>query len=382
MKKILILLFAIASISALSAQENFPRTIDIRAWEAGVTKAGHIQGVAIDAKHEYIYVSFTTVLVKLDLQGRVVGSVSGILGHLGCLEFNNEDGLLYGSLEYKNDIIGRGIMKQEGVSKQLKTGFYIAIFDVEKIDRIGMNAEKDGVMTTVLLKQVVKDYEAKVKTKSGETIEHRYACSGIDGVAFGPAFDGSGKNLLMVAYGIYGDTKRTDNDYQVLHQYDISKWAKYKAPLSQDNMHRKGPSKPQAQYFVYTGSTNYGVQNLNYDKERKLWLLACYPGKKTCFSNFTLFAVDGNKSPVTRPLYGVSYQKIGTTLQLWGGRTDRKNNEVRGWHNELGGAMGVCSLGNGYYYLATGGKTPQGRTARLQLVRFAGQRLMAFEKVQ
>ena len=143
MKRFLTLLLAIAGIATLSAQESLPRTIDIRAWEAGVAKAGHIQGVAVDTKHEYIYVSFTTVLVKLDMQGRIIGSVSGILGHLGCLDFNDEDGRLYGSLEYKNDAIGRGIMKQEGVSKQLKTGFYIAIFDVAKIDRIGMNAEKD-----------------------------------------------------------------------------------------------------------------------------------------------------------------------------------------------------------------------------------------------
>lgn len=381
MKRFLTLLLAIAGIATLSAQESLPRTIDIRAWEAGVAKAGHIQGVAVDTKHEYIYVSFTTVLVKLDMQGRIIGSVSGILGHLGCLDFNDEDGRLYGSLEYKNDAIGRGIMKQEGVSKQLKTGFYIAIFDVAKIDRIGMNAEKDGVMTTVLLKQVGKDYEAKVKTKSGELVEHRYACSGIDGVSFGPAFDGSGKNLLTVAYGIYGKIDRSDNNYQILHQYDTSKWAKYEAPLSQENMHRQGPSKPQAQYFAYTGNTRYGVQNLEYDKEHNIWLMACYPGEKESFSNFTLFAIDGNKPAITRPLYDIAYEREGKVLQLWGGRTDRKDNEVRGWHNELG-AMGMCSLGNGYYYLASGSKTPQGRTARLHLVRFVGKRLVAFEEVK
>ena len=200
---------AIFATLSLTAQElpNLPKTL-----HAGPFKAGHIQGIAVDTKQEFIYLSFTTMLVKMDMKGNVIGSVTGLLGHLGCLEFNDEDGRLYGSLEYKNDAIGKGILKQEGSSKQLETGFYVAIFDVDKIVRKGMNAERDGVMTTVLLKTIVKDYFAKVKTKSGEIVEHRHGCSGFDGISFGPAFDGSGKTMLTVAYGIYGDTKRTDND--------------------------------------------------------------------------------------------------------------------------------------------------------------------------
>ena len=66
----------------------------------------HIQGIAVDKKNGYIYYSFTTKLVKATLDGKIVGSVDGLVGHLGCIAFNEKDGCVYGSLEYKNDIIG------------------------------------------------------------------------------------------------------------------------------------------------------------------------------------------------------------------------------------------------------------------------------------
>jgi hypothetical protein len=40
-------------------------------------EASHVQGIAVDKKHGYIYYSFTTLLVKTDLAGNVVGTVSG-----------------------------------------------------------------------------------------------------------------------------------------------------------------------------------------------------------------------------------------------------------------------------------------------------------------
>ena len=63
-------------------------------------------------------------------------------------------------------------------------------------------------MTTVYLPDVVEDYSFN------DGFEHKYACSGIDGISFGPGF-GNGKDskqMLYVAYGIYGDVNREDND--------------------------------------------------------------------------------------------------------------------------------------------------------------------------
>ena len=382
MKKIIVLLALIFSAGALTAQPKLPVQINANSWEAGVKSAGHIQGIAVDSKREFIYVSFTTLLVKLDMQGNVIGSVTGLLGHLGCLEFNEEDGRVYGSLEYKNDAIGKGILKQEGASEPVEDGFYVAIFDVDKINRKGMSAERDGVMTTVLLKTVLDDYKATVPTSLGKNSPHRFCCSGIDGITFGPSFDGKGGHLLTVAYGVYKDIDRTDNNYQVLLQYDTKNWSKYEAPISQGKLHQQGPSKPKGRYFVYTGSTSWGVQNLEYDKERNLWFLAAYKGKKLEFANYTLFVVDGSKVATKAPLQGYEYQRQGKLLSLAEmGNTDPRNPEIRGWHNRLG-AMGLCSLGDGLYYIAEGGKTKQGRTARIYLARFTGSATEAFEIVK
>lgn len=376
----LILAGVVLAVSGVMAQAKPGLPVKL---ESGPWKAGHVQGVAVDTKQEYIYLSFTTMLVKMDMQGNVVGTVTGLLGHLGCIEFNDADGRLYGSLEYKDDSIGRGILRQEGVSGMLQTGFYVAIFDVDKITREGMSAERDNVMTSVLLKTVVEDYQASVyDSVSGKDVEHRHGCSGFDGISFGPAFDGSGKTLLTIAYGIYRGKNRGDNDYQVLLQYDTKDWAKYELPLSQKSMHRQGPDTPYGKYFVYTGNTSWGVQNLEYDKHSNLWFLACYPGKKETFANYTLFAVDGSKPAVSKKLIGVKYVKKGNVLTIAkAGAQDNQHKGIYGWHNKLG-VYGLCSLGGGDFYLVSAGKTEEGRTAGVHLARYVGESDKAFELVK
>ncbi|HRN57154.1 MAG TPA: hypothetical protein PLL71_11915, partial [Agriterribacter sp.] len=88
----------------------------------------HVQGVAVDTQRGYTYFSFTTSLVKTNLKGEIIGSVDGFIGHLGCLAMNPEDGRIYASLEYKNDNIGRGILKGSGNESKLsenENSFYI-----------------------------------------------------------------------------------------------------------------------------------------------------------------------------------------------------------------------------------------------------------------
>ena len=382
MKKVVLLLLSALLITAsVMAQTvpNLPKKLHTEGW-----RAGHVQGIAVDTNKGYVYLSFTTMLVKVDMKGNVVGSVKGILGHLGCLDFNEEDGRVYGSLEYKNDGIGKGILKQEGVTKQFPTGFYIAIIDVDKINRLDMDAEKDGVITSVLLKTVVADYLAKVKTKSGNELDHRHGCSGIDGVSFGPAFDGSGKQMLTAAYGVYGDTNRADNDYQVLLQYDVKDWSKYATIHSQNNLHRNGPEQPDGKYFVFTGNTTWGVQNLEYDSHSGNWFLVCYPGKKPQYANYSLFCVDGAKKAKVKPLQGVDYQKKGAQLSLAKiGKADPQCKSVRGWHGyHKFGSYGIHALGDGYFYLTSAGRSKQGRSATLHLARFVGKDDKAFEMVK
>ena len=367
-----------AMLLATSAVAQNPASLP-RKIESGPFKAGHIQGIAVDTEQKYMYYSYTTMLIKTDMQGNIVGSVTGLLGHLGDLDFNDADGRLYGSLEYKNDAIGQGILRMEKSERKLQTAFYIAIFDVEKITREGMDAEKDGIMTTVFLPTVLEDYLAEVLTAEGKQ-NHRLGCSGIDGVTFGPKFGKKGgKQYLTVGYGVYGDTDRSDNDYQVLLQYDVSKWAKYEKPLSQEEMHLHGPAKPAGQYFVKTGNTTYGVQNFDYDASSHSWMMAVYKGNKKHFPNYTFFAADGAARPVKQALEGVPYIKKAKVVALKA--AGKQQGDIRGWDWGVG-STGMCSLGDGYFYLSHNYKIEEGQGSIIRLYRFTGNADNAFEAVK
>ena len=348
---------------------------------SGPFKAGHIQGIAVDQKKGYIYYSYTTMLIKTDLQGRIVGSVTGLLGHLGDLDLNEADGRVYGSLEYKNDAIGRGILNMEKSTRTLDNAFYIAIFDVDRIDRVGMSAEKDGIMTTVYLPTVLEDYLAEVATSEG-TKAHRLGCSGIDGVAFGPKFGAtSDKEYLTVAYGIYSEKDRSDNDYQVLLQYDTEKWAKYERTLSQDDMHQMGPRKPAGQYFVFTGNTTYGVQNLEYDPFTEAWLMAVYKGVKEHYPNYTLFAADAKARPAKQTLQGIPYIKKGLVVPLKAEGLKDATTGIRGWMWGVG-STGMAALGGGYYYFSHNYNSEQGQGSTIRMYRYTDREDEAFEEVK
>lgn len=345
----------------------------------------HVQGIAVDLKRGYAYFSFTTTLLKTDLSGNLIGSVTGMTGHLGCLTVDPEDGRVYGSIEYKNDQIGQGIRKQldgGGNGGELPSAFYIAIFDVDRIVRPEMDAEKENVMTTVYLKEVVDDYYS-VTTNGGKTVEHRFGCSGIDGVSFGPKFGApkGSKPYLHVAYGVYGDTDRTDNDYQVILAYDTRRWKRYETPLSQADPHKNGPKRPEHKYFVRTGNTTYGIQNLAYDPESGNWFAAVYAGRKKEFPNYTLFMIDGSKAPRKERLVGFDRPTEGEVLSLArAGRYDAAS-DTYGWRFNRG-TTGLCPLGYGYFYISHNAVTPEKKqSSTLYLYRWTGDNQQPFVRV-
>ena len=295
----------------------------------------HIQGIAVDKQNGYIYYSFTTKLIKSTLEGKIIGSVDGLVGHLGCIAFNEDDGCVYGSLEYKNDSIGKGILKNLQTDVRFDDAFYAVKFDVSKIDRPDMSASE--VMTAVYLKEVVDDYNGVGENGA----LHKHGCSGIDGMTFAPHPD---KNhlCLYVAYGVYGDVTRDDNDYQVLLCYDHTKWDT--KPLDQNNMHKCGPESPLDKFFVHTGNTTYGVQNLEYDKFTNCMFMAVYRGAKPNFENYLLFAVDCAIPPKT--------EKIGKVLSL----------KWDGWHFP-NGSTGMYSFGDGSWLISRNFSKPEGQCA-------------------
>lgn len=311
----------------------------------------HIQGIAVDEEHGYIYYSFTTKLVKSTLDGKIVGCVDGLMGHLGCIAFNREDGHIYGSLEYKRDAIGREILEKLGQSADLTDAFYIAVFDADKIDRMGMDAEKDGVMKNVYLEEVLRDYRGTGLDRWGNPVPHRYGCSGIDGLTFGPMFGEppDSKQYLFVSYGVYSDVNRDDNDHQVILCYDTENWDTYAAPLSQSNMHRNGPSEPTDKLFVYTGNTRYGVQNLEYDPYKQVYFMAVYTGEKKQFPNYHLYAADARQAPEVQQLRGLN--ESGKVVPLFQGGQRHEPSGIRGWNFPYG-STGLFACGDGRYYIS------------------------------
>lgn len=337
----------------------------------------HCQGIAIDEEHGYVYYSFTTLLVKTDMQGNLIGTVDGLTGHLGCIDFCKGDGRVYGSLEYKCDAIGRGIAATLGV-QQDATAFYCAIFDVDRIDRPGMSAERDGVMRAVYLGEVVADYTADVCV-GNQHYHHRYGCSGIDGTAFGPLCgEQGGKEYLHVAYGIYGEPDRPDNDYQIILCYDADGWwDTYARPLNQGAMHQSGPDRYYEKFFVYTGNTTWGVQNLEYDAHTGSYMLMVYCGQKSEFPNYPMFLVDASVPPkdslhrVTgEPIRELTLKQLGCHAgEIWGNYFPH-------------GSTGTYATGNGYYYFSHHGSDAEGQYTNLRLYRAGDGKTALFTLVE
>ena len=320
----------------------------------------HCQGIAVDQKRGYIYYSFTTRFVKSDMEGNILGTVEGIVGHLGCIDFHEADGRVYASLEYKNDEIGRGVRSALGIGEYFVShAFYVAIFDVDKIDRMGMDAEGDGVMRAVYLPTVVGDFGGTT-VQGGRELAHIHGCGGMDGIAWGPDFGAGkeGKEFLHIAYGIRSDLTRTDNDYQVFLQYDAETWWDTLAlPLSQGAMHKNGPAEPRHKYFAYTGNTEWGVQNMEYDAHTGDYFLCVYRGRKPQFPNYPMYVLDGSKPPVSAPLRGYDPPVAGLTLTLRD--TGEREGEISGMTFPHG-STGFFAAGDGTYLVSEPFSTPSG----------------------
>lgn len=369
MRKLFATLAAIAVFSISAFAQNVPVNI-----YSGLQGKNHIQGIAVDQAKGEMYMSFTTSFLKTDLQGNLIGSLVNITGHLGCMSLNPQDGKIYASIEYKHDSIGKGIMNTLGVQNDEVDGFYIAIIDPSKVTEPGQDAST--AMTTVEIKEALADFQATGIAGA----EHRYGCSGIDGVTFAPKFGKKGgKMYLYVAYGIYGDDSRNDNDYQVILCYDVAGWARYEQILRADNLHRSGPEKPLAKYFAFTGNTSWGLQGLCYDPEQNAMFAAAYTGKKPQFPNWNIFLLDVSKKPVKKELKGLDGEK-GLVLSLV--KEGPCEAGVYGWTFKYG-TTGIAPLGEGYFYISENGKEKKSKLqySNIHLYHWEGGRA-GFRRVE
>lgn len=327
MKKLLSTLCLIMAFSAgcTTSVKKYPEVIKVYG------ERHHVQGIAFDKECNLLYSSFTSSFLKSGPDGELLGSITGINGHLGAMTFDPSSRKAYASLEMKDDAIGRNISSALGMSGYTReqSRFYIAEIDVDKVNAPDTPFEDAVILHEV--KEAGMDYAAELEL-NGVKVEHRYGCSGIDGVAVAPAFGKKkghkDERYLYVGYGIYGDTTRTDNDYNILLCYSL------------DNL-----ETPLHKYFIRTGNTTYGIQNMTYDDYSDRLYLAVYKGKKQENPNYSMFAVEMSQEPFLGKLEGVTYHE-GEAEQV---------NFCEGWHFKWG-SMGLCSLGNAYFYISEIGK--------------------------
>lgn len=336
-------------------ETGLPFKLDGGSWKL---EGGHLQGVAVDDERNFLYYSFTDRLVKVDMHtGEIVGSVTGLLSgsiygggaHLGDLDFYQ--GKVYGSLEYK-----------------ATEKFYVAVFDGAKITEMDMDYRTPGIMTTMYMPEVVKDFRDELDAGEHENNPasqgHRYGCSGIDGITFGPMPGGpSDKTYLFLAYGIYGNVNRTDNDYQVILAFDPDSFQG--EAFDQNHPHEIGPVYVK-KLFVFTGNTTYGVQNLEYDRLTGDYWMVVYQGQKDCYLNYPVYVIDGTKAPENQML------SMGDSKAYKAAEAEVLSLKQVGTYHEMSGVWGIkerpdradtgfISLGNDYFYVATSGKCEDGR---------------------
>ena len=172
----LIALMIVAGTVAAYSQTEQPLPTEIYVEGA----KNHVQGIAYDSSAGNMYFSFTTSFIKTDMEGKVVGSIDRIQGHLGAMTFNPSDRKVYASLECKDDVIGAGLSS----FAKGRSMFYIAIIDVDKVTEVGMDSENNDAFRIVCVKDATRDYHMTGFADKG--YEHYYGCSGIDGVTIAP----------------------------------------------------------------------------------------------------------------------------------------------------------------------------------------------------
>ena len=99
--------------------------------------------------------------------------------------------------------------------------------------------------------------------------------------------------------------------------------------------------------------------------------MAVYRGKKPQFPNHAMYIVDGARPPRMETLAGVEPETRGLTLSLWPHGEFHAASGVYGWEFRRG-STGLCSLGDGYYYVSCDGRDDNGWYTKVRLYRWDG----------
>ena len=137
-------------------------------------------------------------------------------------------------------------------------------------------------------------------------------------------------------------------------------------------VHKCGENLDSEVFYAYTGNTRWGVQNLDYDPAKNVYMMCVYTGKKEQFPNYPMFLIDASKSPEYKALIGREGE-FGNVFALAEGNVRDEKTGVCGTNYSYG-STGIASLGadeNGvsYYYVSYDGNGEDGNYANVRLCR-------------
>ena len=339
-----------------SRSQKYKKSMDT----GGTGTSNHVQGFAADPYGDYFYYSFTDRLIKQSADGEVLGSVTGFggNGHLGDVTFNETDGKIY--VSFVADIAYGLPSETASTSKNC----YILIFDADKITAMDMNAS--GIVTAVYVGTPVVELASQSGNGPHGDINQlggKYGViNAIDSLTFGPKFgEPDGKQYLTLGLGTVANSAeqdgvhaymRSDNDYLVLAQFDVTEWSAYAVPFD-DIETAEGPQSFDETYLYYFGCHDYGIQNLMYDEYTEAYFISAYgltnnPGDVQ-FPNYMLYVLDAAKPAVEETLAGNGEEKGLVVTEKCG--LLHEESGVRGYTPSY--SVGMCAMGDGYYYIAT-----------------------------
>ena len=338
---------------------------------SGVYDVYHVQGICLDKENQYLYYTFTNIFVKTDTEGNLIGTMTGYPGHLGDCTFNENDGKVYASFYLANgeyDWYGEDM-------------YYVAIIDVDKIDEVGMSYETEDLMKVVQLSNVAA--YAKEDTDGDGNADGKFGIIGIDGCEMGPKFGVSdGKEYLTVSASVPKNLARTDNDYQVLWQYDVTEWwANLAQPFDAENLPLQTVT-PDGEYFLLTGNGEYGIQDTAYDESTKCWYFITYEILREGYAADSFcFVVSAESAPVSGTLLGQPTETQGMLLSTVNKGMNNGLNDIY-YYDFWEACTGLVSLGDGYFYVSESGTDGSGRQyTNVYKYKWTGEVTKGFEKI-
>ena len=126
-------------------------------------------------------------------------------------------------------------------------------------------------------------------------------------------------------------------------------------------------------YFVFTGNTNFGVQNLEYDPYTGDIFMAVYRGRKPQYPNLSMYVIDGKCTPREETLVGCGAEK-GKVLNLKKSGIFHEESGVYGYEFKFG-STGIIALGDGYFYFSENRENYQTKEyeSTIRLYRYTGE---------